>query len=168
MSYAEEDGSFSITGTTTHSGARSVTVSAPIPEIPMFVEAGAIIPMLSPDVFTLAEYGDDPAIVHASDREDLLHVLAFPRGQTEGALYDDGVWSSVEEDIDWTLTIENDRERTIHLEATMNTRLTPVPVCGVSLDGEPLPVDAWSFDETTSILEATYTTTSGALLVSGC
>ena len=168
VTYGEEDGSFSITGTTVHSGGRSVNVSAPIPEIPMFVEAGAIIPMLSPDVFTLAEYGDDGAIVHASDRDDLLHVLAFPRGQTAGAFYDDGFWTSTEDDIDWTLTIENDRERTIHLEATMNTRLTPVPVCGVSLDGEPLPDDAWSFDETTSILEATYTTTSGDLVVSGC
>ena len=95
----------------------------------------------------------------------------------DNSFYDDSRYVQVEvrfdtgdtlECGDWTLTIENDRERTIHLEATMNTRLTPVPVCGVSLDGEPLPVDAWSFDETTSILEATYTTTSGALLVSGC
>ncbi len=168
VTYGEEGGTFTLSGTTMHTGGQSITVSAPIPEIPMFVEAGAIIPMLSPDVFTLAEYGDDPEIIHASDRDQLLHVLAFPRGETNGSLYDDGTWTSVEDDINWELTIVNSRERTIHLEAAMNTRITPAEVCGVSLDGTPLSEDDWSFDETTAIFEATYTTTSGTLLVTGC
>jgi alpha-glucosidase (family GH31 glycosyl hydrolase) len=168
VTYGESVGTFTLTGTFMHDGARSVTVDAAIPEIPMFVEAGAIIPMLWADVFTLAEYGDDPGIIHASDRDQLLHVLAFPRGETSGKFYDDGTWTSVEEDINWTLTIENDRERTIQLEATMNTRIKPVQVCGVSLDGEPLDEADWSFDETTAILGVTYTTTSGELLVTGC
>ncbi len=168
ITYGEERGTFSLTSTTMHSRGSTITVEAPIPEIPMFVEAGAIVPMLAPDVFTLAEYGDDPAIVHASDRDDLLHVLAFPRGETSGTFCDDGTWTSVEDDVNWTLTLDNDRPREIHLEATMLTRITPVTVCGVSLDGEPLPDEAWSFDETTAILDVTYTTTSGALLVTGC
>jgi hypothetical protein len=105
----------------------------------------AIIPLLSPDVFTLAEYGDDPAIIHASDRDEFLHVLGFPRGETSGKLYDDGTWTSV-----------------------VVTRITPVEVCQVSLDGASLPEDAWSFDQTTAILDVTYTTTSGELLVTGC
>jgi len=168
VTYGEDGGTFELTGTTMHTGARSVTVAAPIPEIPMFVRAGAIIPMLSPDVFTLAEFGDDPAIIHASDRDDQLHVLAFPRGETDGTFYDDGTWSSVEDDIDWELTIVNDRERTIHLEATMNSRITPVPVCGVSLDGAPLDDADWTFDETTALLEVRYTTAAGTLRVSGC
>jgi alpha-glucosidase (family GH31 glycosyl hydrolase) len=168
VTYGEEGGTFTLTGTTMHDGAQSVTVSAPIPEIPMFVEAGAVIPLLAPDVFTLAEYGDDPEIIHASDRDELLHVLAFPRGETSGEFYDDGTWTSVEEDINWTLTIENSRERTIHLEATMVTRITPAEVCEVSLDGTPLPEGTWSFDQTTAILNVTYTTTSGELLVTGC
>jgi hypothetical protein len=74
----------------------------------------------------------------------------------------------VEDDTNWALTIENDRERTIHLEATMNTRITPVQVCGVSVDGVPVSEDDWSFDETTAIFEITYTTTSGTLEVRGC
>ena len=168
VAYGEELGTFTLTGTTMHGGRSTITVDAPIPEIPMFVEAGAIIPLLAPDVFTLAEYGNDSEIIHASDRDGLLHVLAFPRGETSGTFYDDGTWTSVEDDINWTLTLDNGREREIHLEATMLTRITPVPVCGVSLDGAPLPDEAWSFDETTAILEVDYTTTSGALLVSGC
>ena len=62
----------------------------------------------------------------------------------------------------------NDRERTIELEATMNTRITPVQPCEVSLDGTPLTEDDWSFDDTTAILNVTYTTTSGTLAVTGC
>lgn len=168
VTYGEQAGTFTLTGTTTHEGGQVITVSAPIDEIPMFVEAGAMIPMLSPDVFTLAEYGNDPGIVHASDRDGFLHVLAFPRGDTSGSFYDDGTWTSVEDDIDWRLTIVNDRARAIHLEATMNTRITPVSVCGVILDGAVLSEEDWSFDETTSILEVTYTTTAGTLEVSGC
>jgi alpha-glucosidase (family GH31 glycosyl hydrolase) len=168
VTYGEERGTFTLTGTKMHDGESTITVDAPIPEIPMFIEAGAVIPMLAPDVFTLAEYGDGPAIVHASDRDGLLHVLAFPRGETSGTFYDDGTWTSIEDDVNWTLVLDNGREREIHLEATMLTRITPVSVCGVSLDDTPLPDGAWSFDETTAILDVTYTTTSGTLLVSGC
>jgi VCBS repeat-containing protein len=134
----------------------------------MFVEAGAIIPMLSPDVFTLAEYGDDPEIIHASDRDHLLHVLAFPRGETAGKFYDDGTWTSVEADGTWTLTLENSKERTIHLEASTSTLAESFDICGVTLDGTALPDEDWSYDETTGVLDATYTTTSGPLTATGC
>lgn len=168
VSYGEEGGTFTLTETKIHAGAQNVTVAAPVPEIPMFVRAGAIVPMLSPDVFTLAEYGDDPAIVHASDRDEFLHVLAFPRGETSGGFYDDGIWQSVETEASWALTIENDRERTIHLEAAMGTLLAPIEVCQVSLDDEPLSESAWSYDPAAGILDVTYTTVSGTLRVTGC
>ncbi len=168
VSYGEEGGTFILGAAVLHDGTQTVTVSAPNPEIPMFVEAGAIIPMLSPDVFTLAEYGDDPEIIHASDRDHLLHVLAFPRGETSGKFYDDGTWTSAEADGTWTLTLENSKERTIHLEASTSTLAEPFDVCGVTLDGTALPDDDWSYDESTNVLDATYTTTSGALTVTGC
>ncbi len=44
----------------------------------MFVRAGASIPMLAPDVQTLAEHGEDPGIVHLSDRLDSVRALEFP------------------------------------------------------------------------------------------
>jgi hypothetical protein len=124
--------------------------------------------MLWPDVFTLAEYGDNPEIVHASDRSDLLHVLAFPRGETSGAFYDDGTWTSREAAGTWTLTLNNGVERTVELEATVRTLVQPFDVCGVSLGGAPLADEDWSYDEETGVLTATYTTTSAALEVSGC
>lgn len=168
VAYGEEGGTFSLGAAVLHDGLQSVSVGAPLTEIPMFVEAGGVIPMLSADVFTLAEYGDDPEIIHASDRDDLLHVLAFPRGETAGKFYDDGTWTSVEADGSWTLTLENDVERTIHLEATTRTLTQPFDVCGVDLDGAPLPEEDWSYDAATGVLDATYTTTSGTLTLTGC
>jgi alpha-glucosidase (family GH31 glycosyl hydrolase) len=168
VAYGEQDGTFTLGTAVLHDGMKGVSVGAPITEIPMFVEAGAVIPMLSHDVFTLAEYGDDPAIIHASDRDDFLHVLAFPRGETSGKFYDDGTWTSVEADDSWTLTIENSTERTVHLEATTRTLTQPFDVCGVDLDGAPLPEEDWSYDAATGVLDATYTTTSGTLATTGC
>jgi alpha-glucosidase (family GH31 glycosyl hydrolase) len=168
VSYGEEGGTFTLGAAVLHDGLRVLTVAAPIREIPVFVQAGAVIPMLAPDVFTLAEYGDDPGIVHASDRDHLLHVLAFPRGETAGKLYADDTWTSMEADGAWSLVVNNNRERTIHLEASMSTLAETFDVCGVTLDGASLPEEDWSYDEATGVLDATYTTTSGTLEVTGC
>jgi hypothetical protein len=132
------------------------------------VIARAVIPMLWPDVFTLAEYGDNPEIVHASDRNDLLHVLAFPRGESAGTFYDDGTWTSSEADGSWTLTLSNSIERTVELEATVRTLAQPFEVCGVPLGGVPLADEDWSCDAETGVLTVTYTSTSAPLEVSGC
>jgi hypothetical protein len=43
----------------------------------MFVRAGAAIPLLPADVYTLTEHGDDPGIVHLSDRAAQIRVLHF-------------------------------------------------------------------------------------------
>ena len=168
VAYGEEGGTFTLGEAVLHDGMQEVSVGAPIREIPMFVEAGAVVAMLSPDVFTLAEYGDDPAIIHASDRDPFLHVLAFPRGESAGTFYDDGTWTSVEADNAWLLTLENDAERTIHLEASTSTLTQPFDICEVSLDGTPLPESDWTYDETTGVLEATYTTTTKTLTATGC
>jgi alpha-glucosidase len=168
VSYGEQEGTFSMASAVLHEGGTTTSVSAPLPEIPLFVRAGAVIPMLWPDVFTLAEFGDDPEIVHASDRDDRLHVLAFPRGETEGSFYADGQWSSVEGDGRWSLILQNSRERTIHLEASMRTLEDPFDVCGVSLDGIPVAQEDWSYDSSARVLDVTYDTTSGTLELTGC
>ncbi|HUP92978.1 MAG TPA: TIM-barrel domain-containing protein [Solimonas sp.] len=78
VGYDEANGSFSLGPATVLDGGRSLTVDAPIGEIPIFVRAGASIPMLSPDVQTLATHGSDPAIVHLADRVGRERVLHFP------------------------------------------------------------------------------------------
>jgi alpha-glucosidase len=60
-------------------GGRVITVDAPVAEIPIFVRAGARIPLLPAEVHTLAEHGVNPAIVHLSDRVDSIDYLQFPQ-----------------------------------------------------------------------------------------
>ena len=80
VDYDETSGSFTLRDDAQAvEGGRSVTVQAPIGQIPMFVRAGAVIPLLPPEVQTLAEHGDDPSIIHLSDREDERVRLEFPR-----------------------------------------------------------------------------------------
>lgn len=168
VNYVEDDGSFDLDAAEVRDGATTVTVAAPLDEIPLYVRAGAVIPMLAPDVFTLAEYGDDPSIVHLSDRDHLLHVLAFPRGERSGSFYDTGSYESVEGDGTWSLLLEGDRERTIILQASMNTLEKPIEPCSVTLDGTDIPATDWSYDAENGVLDVEYTTTEGVLVVSGC
>jgi alpha-glucosidase len=77
--YDERDGSFTLGAPAVIPGGRSITVDAPLEQIPIFVRAGASIPLLPADVVTLAEHGDDPAIVHLSQRLDGIRLLTFPR-----------------------------------------------------------------------------------------
>lgn len=80
VDYREADGSFHlIAQPQVIEGGRRLTVAAPLQEIPIFVRAGARIPLLPADVQTLAEYGNDPGIVHLSDRAGAVRVLQFPQ-----------------------------------------------------------------------------------------
>ncbi|SFF27224.1 Alpha-glucosidase, glycosyl hydrolase family GH31 [Fontimonas thermophila] len=58
-------------------GGQWVTVPAPREQIPLFVRAGARIPVLPPDVQTLADHGG-PDIVRLRDRENQIRELHFP------------------------------------------------------------------------------------------
>ncbi len=81
VSYDEATGAFSLIGTPEIlDGGRSITVDAPLDEIPMFVRAGAAIPLLPADVYTLTEHGDAADIAHLSDRAGQERMLQFPGG----------------------------------------------------------------------------------------
>jgi alpha-glucosidase (family GH31 glycosyl hydrolase) len=87
-------------------GPGPLTVPAPLDELPLFVIAGAVLPLLPPDVDTLSDYGD-PALglVHLGDRADHLHLLAFPRGRREVRMLGRERLRSVEGVGTWTLTV---------------------------------------------------------------
>ena len=80
VEYVEASGDFRLRADARSiEGGRSITVDAPIEEIPLFVRAGARIPLLPADTYTLAEHGsEDPSIIHLSDRLAQTRVLAFP------------------------------------------------------------------------------------------
>ena len=129
------------------------TVPAPLEELPLFVRAGAVLPMLPPDVDTLADYGAGaPGLVRLADRERSLHLLAFPRGTTEGRFGTRGRYRSVEAPGTWTLVVRAERRSTVMLEASMHTLQAPFEPCTVLVNRRPLPDDAWSFDASTGVL----------------
>lgn len=79
VDYVESNGDFVLRNNpAVVEGGRSITVNAPIEEIPIFVRAGARIPLLPADTYTLAEHGNDPGIVNLSERAAQVRILQFP------------------------------------------------------------------------------------------
>lgn len=145
-------------------GGTAVTVPAPSDELPLFARAGSLLPLLPPDVDTLADYGGhDPSLVRLADRADQLLILAFPHGTSSAhALRGDRLVSR-EGDRRWELALRSRRPRTWAVQASLATLAEPFTPCAVALDGEPLPPSAWSFDPATHILRATVHTRRGRL-----
>ena len=72
-------------------GEREATIPAPLDELPLLVRAGTVLPLLPPDVDTLAAYGGGSEdIVGLRERADRIDLLAFPRGRRTSRFYDDG------------------------------------------------------------------------------
>ncbi len=166
VEYRESDGSFHLKSATVLDGAGEATLPAPREQIPLLVKAGAMLAMLTPDVHTLAEHGDDPAIVHWSDRADRLRVLAFPRGDSESAFYETEQLQSQEGQGEWRLTLKAARMRTIELEATLASLERPFKPCAAGMSGGEL-LD-WSYEADTQVLSARLRVHNGTLSVQGC
>jgi alpha-glucosidase (family GH31 glycosyl hydrolase) len=58
-------------------GGQSVSVDAPLEEIPLFVRAGASIPLLPPETDTLTSIGTAPGLVDLDDVRNRQRPLAF-------------------------------------------------------------------------------------------
>jgi len=163
-------GAFVLGTVAIHTGPASLSVPAPLDELPLFVRAGAVLPLLSPDVETLASYGDDdPALVTLNDRADRLALLAFPRGERDVALFDRRERIRSRETAGgWTLEVRGARRRTYDLQASLATLARPFAPCGVEWNGRALPDDAWSWDDEAEVLRATFEGRRGRLVVVTC
>ena len=139
-----------------------MTTAAPIDELPMFVRAGAVLPLLGPDVWTLADYGSD--VVHLGDREDSRRLVAFPRGQWTGALGVGETLASTAGTNSWTLSINGKRSRTYSIEAALGSLSAPFTPCTLTLDGARLPGSAWTYSSATKVLKVTATLTGGTIV----
>ncbi len=70
---------------TTHKGGTTATISAPVTEVPLFIKAGSIIPMIIPPAGSLFQYVDQYAA-------DPLTLDIYPSGSTSYSFYeDDGI-----------------------------------------------------------------------------
>jgi alpha-glucosidase (family GH31 glycosyl hydrolase) len=168
LGYQGSNGSFVIGAPRLLTGRRSVTLPAPLRQLPLLARAGTMLPMLPADVDTLAPYGRNQRLVHRSDTGGRLKLLAWPRGSSSAQFLDGGRVRSREGRASWTLRFRDSRTRSWSLQASMKTVRSPFVPCTVSLDGRPLPSRAWSYDGATGVLRARFAAHSGAeLTVSG-
>jgi alpha-glucosidase (family GH31 glycosyl hydrolase) len=150
-------------------GRREVTLPAPIEELPLLVRAGAVLPLLPPEVDTLADYGESsPELVKLADRRDALQLLAFPRGFSHARFYEDGRLFSLEGLRRWELVIHGGGVREFELQASLATLLRPFEPCSVRWRGRELPAEAWSYDPASGVLRARFQGAGGRLGVGAC
>ncbi len=143
LAYQEGDGSLRLRKTRTLKGSRSVTVPAPLEELPLMVRAGAILPLLPPQVQTLSGYGA-ASTVGLDDVSRQLHLIAFPRGKSRSPFGEDGGVRSKEGKRAWKLTVRQASGYRISLDATLTTLKHKLRPCEVRLGGKKLSRKAWS------------------------
>jgi hypothetical protein len=165
---AAGDGGYHVAGGRMLRGGRTVRAAAALDELPLYVRAGAVLPLLPADVSTLSDYGAGH-VVRLRDRADRLRLLAFPAGRSSAGFFArERVVSRPARGV-WRLEVHGTRTRRFELEAATaglrgsgGGRFTP---CGVRLGGHDLPRDAWRFDAPRRVLTATFTTRRAALAV---
>ena len=162
IDYVQRDGSLRIARATTLPGGREHTVPGPLDELPLLARAGTILPLLAPDVDTLAPYGGSD-VVKLSDRDHRLRLLAFPRGRSTARVGRQKIVST-EGKGRWTLRIDAGARRRYDLQASLATLRRPRHVCRVMVHGKRLKRGAWSYDARRRVLRARFTARKARLV----
>jgi alpha-glucosidase (family GH31 glycosyl hydrolase) len=145
-SYREDSGGLRLGAAKLLRGRREATVPAPLEELPLLVRSGAVLPLLDPDVDTLASYGrGEDDLVRLRDRAGELRLLAFPRGRSTSRFYDDGRIASIERPGRWTLRIRGNRGRSYELDAALGTLKRRLRPCRVLVNGRRLARSSWDY-----------------------
>jgi alpha-D-xyloside xylohydrolase len=133
-------------------GGGAVDVPAPLEKLPLFLRAGAAVPMLRPTIDTLApataagveSYANDPGI---------LHVRTFPGPPSVFALYDSTVLS--QNVTDFTVTPGTTFTAGAMLEIVGSSKPAGVDLGGAALTEAATPADldavasGWAYDTET-------------------
>ena len=144
------------------------TLDAPLDQLPLLVRAGAVLPLLPPDVDTLADYGAGSGVVRLRDRRRRMELIALPRGRSQSRMYERERLSSIEGARGWRLKVSGSSRRTYRLQASLATLRRPFRPCAVALAGRPLPRRAWSYRRATGVLKARFAAKRGTLAVRRC
>ena len=144
------------------------TLAAPLDQLPLLLRAGAVLPLLPPDVDTLADYGGGDGLVRLRDRLGRMELIALPRGTSRSAMLERESLTSVEGRGGWRLKVSGRARRTYRLQASMLTLRRPFRPCSVTLDGRPLRRGAWSWSKKTGVLKASFRTKHGSLRARRC
>lgn len=154
-SYRERNGSIAPRRSRAIRGGGSVSLKAPLEELPMLVRAGAVIPMLPATVDTLAPYGSaEEGIVRLADRRRRIVLLAFPRGRSKAAIGERGRLSSRARAEQWSLRLRGQRRTHYRLRASLGAMRSPLRPCRILVDGKRLPERAWSYNRRKRTLDA--------------
>ena len=114
-----DDGTLTLGAASVRTGGGTLDVAAPIDQIPVLVRAGAVIPLLPPDVDTLSDYGAGH-LVTLADRQGARDLLAFPApGRWRGTLGAGETMSSIATATTWTLHLDTVRSRTYAVQASL-------------------------------------------------
>jgi alpha-glucosidase (family GH31 glycosyl hydrolase) len=166
--FVKQDGSFSLRPRRLKllGGGRSVTLAAPLDELPLLARAGTVLPLLPADVDTLTSYGRGRGVVHLRDRAGRMTLLAFPRGPSRASEIGTGESvRSVESRGGWRLVVRGKRVRRYSLQAWLATLQRPFRPCAVTVSGRALPRRAWSYGRQSRVLRASFRARSATLLV---
>jgi alpha-glucosidase (family GH31 glycosyl hydrolase) len=164
--YRPDDGGLSLSRARVLRGGRTVELPAPLGELPLLARAGTLLALLTPDVDTLAGYGDRAPAVSLNERAGQRVLLAFPRGRSSARLEDGGVLRSRELRGRWELEIRSARERRWTIEASLASLRRPLRPCRVEARGGRL--GGWRHDSGERVLRASFRTRRGTLVAHGC
>ncbi len=165
--YKRREGALDLRRARVLRGGRNVNLPAPLTELPLLVRAGAVLPLLSPDVDTLASYGRGGSAVRLRERAGRMRLLAFPRGRTSARMGARERLTSAEGRRVWRLGLRGARKRRYSLQASLRTLRRPFTPVAVSLNGRTLPRRAWRYDRRAGVLRIGFSVRSGNLRVRG-
>ena len=138
-------------------------------ELPLLVRAGAVLPLLPPEVDTLADFGSE-GMVSLRERRDELALVAFPRGRSSARFGEGGRLRSREKEEAWKLRVQGGGVRRFELQASLATLRGNLEPCELRVDGERVPGSEWSHDRAAEVLEARFEGRSPKLVATerGC
>jgi alpha-glucosidase len=160
VSYREKRGDLRLRRAHVLAGRREATVPAPLEELPLLVRAGAVLPLLSADVDTLAGYGPGPDATPFRKRRGRLDLIAFPRGRWHGRFLHGEKLRSVVRRHHWDLVIRGKRRRRYALQAAM-----PFEPCSVTARGEPV---RFRYSRRTHVLRVRFSARRATATVEAC
>jgi alpha-glucosidase (family GH31 glycosyl hydrolase) len=164
--FRESDGGLDLRRPRVLRGGRRASLPAPLAELPLLARAGTLLPLLAPDVDTLAGYGDRAPVTSLRERQARRVLLAFPRGRSAARLEDGGSLRSRELGGAWKLRIASERRRRWQIQASLATLERPFRPCRVSAHGGRLA--SWRYVRRTRVLHATLNARRAKLSVKGC
>jgi len=165
------DGAYHAGAVRAIAGGRRVRVPAALDELPLFLRAGAVIPLLSADVSTVSDFGAG-RVVRLVDRRDQLRLLAFPGPRRTSRMFSGERLRSRVRRGAWTLAIEGARRRRYTVEASMadlhRRGRRPFDVSAITVGGRPLPSSEWHQRHPGDVLTATFSARRAVVVVRSC